>query len=197
MQDVINEAKKDLSIIAAKSPASRHALAVAGAFTIGGFLPVAMMGNTSGFSSFFEVLDYHGLTYLILGVLAVVAAWRLHEKNATLLRKIFLYGGAAVFLYTLYEIHDVGMAVIQSELQACQQILLVSNVSFFAQMLGASQEEVNAAAKMCQESFGPDKTQIYFPGLGGILYLAGASLLVRAGSRLGVIGSESHSQPSN
>lgn len=128
MQDVINEVKKDLSIIAAKSPASRRALAVAGAFAIGGFLPVATMGNTSGISSFFQILDYHGLTYLILGVAAVVAAWRLDEKNATLLRKIFLYGGAAGFLYTLYEIHDVGMAVIQSELEACQQILLVSNV---------------------------------------------------------------------
>lgn len=189
MQDVINEAKKDLSIIAAKNPASRHALAVAGAFAIGGFLPIAMMGNTSDVTSFFDILDYHGLTYLILGVAAVVAAWMLHEKNATLLRKIFLYGGAAIFLYTLYGIHDVGMAVIHSELESCQQILLISNVGFFAQMMGASQEEVNAAVKMCQESFGPGKTQVYFPGLGGVLYLAGASLLVRAGSRLGVTGS--------
>lgn len=191
MQDVINEAKKDLVSIVGKNPASRYALLVVAAFLIGGFLPVAMMGNQLDIAGYFEILDYHGLMYLVLGVIAVAAAWGLHDKHITLLRKIFLYGGAAIFVYTLYEIHEVGMAVIRSELQSCNQILLVSNVEFFTQMLGVSNEQISTAVKICQESFGPGKTQHYFPGLGGILFLVGASLLIRAGSRLSVSGAGS------
>ena len=190
MQDVINEAKKDLSIIAGKNPASRYALVVAGAFLIGGFLPVAMIGSPFDIPSYFEILDYHGLMYMVLGVVAVAAAWGIHDKHTTLLRKLFLYGGAAIFAYTLYDIHEVGMAVIEAELQSCQQILLVSNMGNFLEMLGARQEEVEAAVKMCQDSFGSGKTQYYFPGLGGVLFLVGASLLMRAGSRLKASGSE-------
>ncbi len=196
MQDVINEAKQDLACIFDKSPVTRSALIVATLFGIGGLLPIAGPGYNFTLLGMFDLVGYNGwwpkYTFLGAGFAAIAAAW-FADRQPSFVRKLFLYGGAALFVFCAFQIHKVGVAAIESDIETCNKVMIFGSgdglfggmLNALVSMVGSDTQEIADMVNLCKEKFGEGKTQVYLPGLGGFAWLAGASILMRAGGKIG------------